>query len=612
MNTAELFTSAVKSLSEPVRRRLDGDSPLDWNTLQDPGTGLEVAEASRAHRRLPESVEMLVGRLVEDVGIALPDIVAGVELEGAAAGWHRRIVVEPDGEGYRVRNHRTGEVCSGVHPEAVAGYAMLALDLATAVHEARECWIEAGVRCRAAAGERSDPLTLCASRMSAWVSSPSAPVSTRSLARILEDAWNSQNAVVRAELSTSIRMSIARGACAPRRRYFAPINGYRLHAFDLSEIRWLRALAERAGTATLAEERNDAMQRTGHLVTLSHADTDKLALSRELAELQQTANRLPGAPDSTPAAADSPSGEEAASLDMTALEVQIRAESMSSLELGSDPDELALEEELDSLRRAAHRLPDEVRRRLGETYGIGVTQALARFRDPGEARAAYAELQVAISARHAPPFLEDLAGSLLLDAGAQIRDGSRTGSFRLDPAEGPDSGYLATEVETGVHGHLTLHGVVEQLHLGLTFARRAWAGLTTLEKAGKESRWTLSKTTAGNAELHGSEREMLEAAQQIESALDRIRHSYARSERAPSALEQASMATDALTTVGPTVRAAAGWPSAAGAPNPRDPEDVARVVAEAETLRTSIKAISNRLIAGGLADSGTQDEKQDA
>ncbi|MCY4428937.1 MAG: hypothetical protein OXC11_00890 [Rhodospirillales bacterium] len=615
LNYAELFTRAVTSLPEAVRQRLDGDSPLDWRALGDPGTGLEVGDAARDHRRLPEAVEALVGRLAEDVGIIPADVAAGVQLEGSAAGWYWRITIEPDGEGYRMRNRRSGEVQSGFRPEAVAGYAMLSLDLATAVHETCERWIEAGDRYRRAPGDKSDPLALCAIRMSGRLRSAPLPGSTRSRAGILEDAWNSQNVGTRAELSTAIRSSTAPDVCPPRRCYFAPINGYRLHAFDLGEVRWLRALAKRAATETPGEERSDAPERTGDRATQSESDPDQLALGRELAELERAANRLPGPAGATPAeraTADPASGDEAASLDMTALEVQIRAESTGALELGSDPGELVLEEELASLKRAVQVLPGAIRRRLGEIYGIGVAQALARLRDPQEADAVYDEMRAATSARHAPPPLKDLAGSLLLDAGAQTRESSRTESLRLDPAEVPDSGYLATEVKTGIHGHLTLHGVVEQLHLGLTFACGAWAGLTTLESAGKEARWTLGETAGGNGELAASEREMLEAAQQIGHALDRIRPAIARSDRAPSALEQASMAADALTRVGPTVRAATGWPGAGEAPNPRDPKDVARIAVVAEALLEDIKSTSNRLIARRMTGSRSSEETQDA
>ena len=297
---------------------------------------------------------------------------------------------------------------------------------------------------------------------------------------------------------------------------------------------------------------------------------------------------------------------------MPALEAQIRAETMGAFAFGSDPDELALDEEQVKLQRAVKRLPGPVRRRLGEAYGAGVAQALTRLQDFREADAVHAELRTASAGQRAPQWLADLAGTLLIDAGARTRDGLRTGSLRLDPEDEAHGGYLATELATGIHGHLTLRGLLEQMHLGLTYARSAWAGLTTLENAGKEGGWILSEGAGGNAQLAGSERETLEAAMHIERTLDRTRHAYYHLQRPPNAIEQASMAADALTTVGPTARAAAGWPGAAGPPNPRDSEDVARIAAVAEALLGDIKSISNRLIAGRMAGTRTHDEKQEA
>ena len=144
------------------------------------------------------------------------------------------------------------------------------------------------------------------------------------------------------------------------------------------------------------------------------------------------------------------------------------------------------------------------------------------------------------------------------------------------------------------------------------FAHGAWAGLAILQNAGKEGGWTLSENLGENARLAGNERDTLEAANQIGRALERIGDAYAHPRRPPSALEQASMAADALTTVGPTVRVAAGWPGAIGPPDPRNPEDVARVAEVAESLHGDIKSISNRLIAGRMAASGTYAERQEA
>ena len=72
------------------------------------------------------------------------------------------------------------------------------------------------------------------------------------------------------------------------------------------------------------------------------------------------------------------------------------------------------------------------------------------------------------------------------------------------------------------------------------------------------------------------------------------------------------MAAEALAKVGPTVRTAAGWPGAAQAPNARDPEDVARIAAVAESLHGDIRTVANRLIAGWVAEVPPYGENQNA
>ena len=458
------------------------------------------------------------------------------------------------------------------------------------------------------------------------------------LARALDDAWNSQSLADREELSTSIRLSTARGGAAPRQCHFAPMNGYRMHACDLAELRWLRALAERArrGTPsyrgesaapeanweadilaaaekeTLAAEIDGLTARAGPETGTSFekspgSEPDEIVLDRELADLRRVANGLPAMPGR-----DAGTSEESASLDMTALEAQIRAETLGAFALESDSDELALDQEIARLRRDVKQLPGPVRRRLGEAHGVGVVQALTRLQDDREGDAMKSELHALADGGRAPQWLEELAGALLADAGARTEGGLRTGSLRLDPEDGAQGGYAVTELETGTHGHLTSHGLLEQLHLGLAFAHSAWAGLTTLRNAGKEGGWTLNEGNGGNARLAGNERETLEAAMHVERMLDRAGTLYAGLRRPPNALEQASMAADALTTVGPTVRVAAGWPGAAGPPDPRSPDDVARVAEVAQALQGDVRSISNRLIAGGMAVSRASDERLDA
>ena len=123
MNADQRFTRAVRALPKGVRERLNaGDAPLDWAALQDPGTGIELAAAARAHVRLPAAVEALVQSLVRDVGIAPDDLAAGAAQRGTAVAWVRRAAVEPEGESYRIRNAGGGDVHASVRPEAVAAY----------------------------------------------------------------------------------------------------------------------------------------------------------------------------------------------------------------------------------------------------------------------------------------------------------------------------------------------------------------------------------------------------------------------------------------------------------------------------------------------------------
>ena len=297
---------------------------------------------------------------------------------------------------------------------------------------------------------------------------------------------------------------------------------------------------------------------------------------------------------------------------MTALEAQIRAETLGTFTLGSDADGLAIDEEIARIQRAAKQLPGPVRRRLSEAHGVGVVQALTRLHDDRDGDAVESELRALTHGGQAPQWLEDLAGAVLADAGAGTEKGLRTGSLRLDRENEAQGGYLVTELETGTHGHLTSRGLLEQIHRGLAFAHSAGAGLTTLRNAGKEGGWTLNEIAGGKDRLAGNDRETLEAAMQIERTLDRVGTVYSGMQRPPNALEQASMTADALTTVGPTVRVAAGWPGAVAPPDPRNPDDVARIAEVAQALHGDVKTISNRLIAGRMAASGATDERLDA
>ena len=574
MNFDERFTRAVAATPEALREQLDSGTPLDWRALEEAKTGAELGAATRTHRRLPESVEALVHRLISDVGIVPTDLAAGVERQGSASVWIRRITMESDGDCYQLQNDLSGEVTTRVRPEAIAGYATLALELATAIHEAGERWIEAGEQW-IEAGERYpattegglEHLAQCAIRMCTYLRPDSKRDlrrrTTSELARTLERAWNSQKIEVRAKLS-SARLSTARGACAPRGSYYAPMSSHRLQACNLGESRWLRMLAQRAVVGA----------------PVSEPEKELLKLPRGRASVVAV-----------------PIGDEVVSVNMGTLGARIQAaETTSVITLGSDPNTLVLDEVLTGLESAAKHLPSAVKRRMGGTYGVGVTQTLARLQDPHEAAVLHAEMKAVKSGQSGPQWLEDLVAVLLIDTGAQTREGWRTASMRLDAGEVPGGECVGTEVETGAFGRLTTIGLVEQSHLSLKYAHDAWAGLTALQRAGKEAGWALDGV--GDSEFSANECETLEAAQQIGQAFDGV---HAHGERAPRALEQAAMAAGALKTVGPTVRTAAGWPGALEGPNARDPNDIARIATVSEALSREVRLIANDLIADRIA-----------
>ena len=147
-----------------------------------------------------------------------------------------------------------------------------------------------------------------------------------------------------------MRLSTARGARAPRRSYFVPVTSHRLRACDAGEIRWLRALAERAAAGARAGEAEHEAEGAG--------------------ENLGAAERRAGPHGSD--AGVSGNGSES--------EVPVAG----TLRLGSDPDGLRLEAEVAELGRTAGRLSAEVHRRLGNTHGSGIAQAVDRLQDSGE------------------------------------------------------------------------------------------------------------------------------------------------------------------------------------------------------------------------------------
>ena len=584
MNIDDLFTRAVALLPGEVRERLDGDFPVDWMELEDAATGAELGEAVRARHRLPQAVEVLVSRLIMDVGIVPADLSAGTERQGAATAWIHWVTIEADGESYHLRNDRSGDVRTDIRPEAVAGYATLGMDLATAMHDTVERWIEAGEQHRATAEGERGAIARCAVRMHAHLQAQPDTISgertAASLARALEFAWNSQATDDRAALAT-VRLSTARGARAPRRSYYVPDIGYRLHACDIGEIRWLRALADRAAMGAGVGEPGPAVRENPAAAPVQATPS---GAPTEAAPARPRRARPEPSPSPPPPAAPQE----------------------GTLKLGSDPGDLDPETEVAELERAATSLPGAIRRRMGEAYGARVAEALARFQTAREVDAIREQMGSAGPGRAAPAprWLEELAATLMVDTGAQSREGLRITGMRLDSRRQSDGGRRASEVETGAFGHLTPAGLVEQVRLSLVFAHDAWTGLAALRNAGKEGEWALNEAQAGSNRLSTTDREILEAARDIGQALGRVQRSFARSrgDGKLSAMQQAEMAAETLRTVGPTVRTAVGWPGAAPAPDAGNPEDVARIASVGEALHEEIRTIANRLIAGWVAE----------
>ena len=635
MNSDELFTRTVALLPDVVRERLDGEFPLDWTTLEDAGAGVEVGEAVRARRCLPPPVEALAQRLISDLGIVPADVAAGIERPVPAVAWIDQVTMEADGESYLLRNERSGEIHAGIHPESVAGYAVLGMDLATLLHQAAERWLEAAAHHRPVPETERDALGRCAVRMHehllAQPETISGHRSAASLARAFEHAWNSQDFEVRETLS-GFRITTARGARAPRRSYFAPVTGHRLHACDAGEVRWLRALADRAAAgadAVRTAHEVRAADDAGRATRAAHVGQATGEAGRAAHEIRATGEAGPVAHDirvadeAWRATGDGP----AAAADRPGVR-GVRASALqrgpgrgerppATLQLGSDPEGVTPATEVAELMRAANNLPGAVRERLGEAYGVKVSDAVGRLQDSRITGALRTALEKMPREQAAPvvPWLVNLASALLADAGVRTRDGVRTARARLESGRRPEDPHRAIEVESGAFGYLAPCGLIEQVRLGLVYAQDAWAGLTALRNTGREGEWALNEADdSQSSRLAGDERETLEAARDIGLALGRIERTRAAAhdDGPPSALDQAEMAAQTLRVVGPTVRTVAGWPGAAPPPNPRAPEDVARIAMVAEGLHGEIRAIANRLIAGWVAEVRSHGESRNA
>ena len=257
--------------------------------------------------------------------------------------------------------------------------------------------------------------------------------------------------------------------------------------------------------------------------------------------------------------------------------------------------------ETDLLVQAAQQVPTAVGRRLAEACGVGTAELLGRLQEPDSIRDLRDSLGTEPQGSALPEWVDELAARLLLDTGAQTRDGQRTGPARLDREDLTD-GRKVIEVANSRWGTCRAIDIVEQLHLSLSFASDTWSAMTLLRDAGKEAEWTLRDAAVKPARLTSAERTRLEAAQRIEHELERVRAARAEGlATVPNALEEAALTADALKSLQPSERADAGWPVDVGLPNPRSPGDIARMTAAATNLHRDVRAIANRLIAAWVA-----------
>ena len=680
MSLSTRFTSAVAALPAAVRVRLDNDSDIDWDCLSDPTTAVGIDEATRTPKRLPPAVETLVEQLVADVGIAPADVVSGVEGGGIAGTWVTAVAVEPDGERYRLRIKRSGELLHGVRPSALAGYAALGMELATAVQHACEAWVQAGEGAHTAPGESRDGLTQCAvqmlRRLQTFTETASRPPSTLARARSMEDEWNAQLLQMREELAMR-QFTCPRDACAPQAHYYAVESGFRLHALDIAEARWLQALAEHAASVAQSGAGDGQVEAGPDLSPSNHIQASA-GISPATLRPPSSGTTDGSSPGNNPNAGggsveandDSTLGSAAEAAAYSGREARLASDDRSlhqALKSGLAPDEEAPgtsngegpgieiprvperpltsetvpgrpaaarvsggttsagaslffgpavqvrspQAEIDLLVQAAERVPAAVTRRLGEAYGDSVVKLLLRLQDPDGIRDLRDTLGMEPSGSTVPAWMEELAAKLLLDTGAQTRDGQRTGSARLDSGRLAE-GRRVSDIASSASGIIRSVDVIEQVRLSLGFASDTWSALTLLGDAGKEAEWTLRDAAVKLARLTGIERTRLEATQRIEQELQRIRQAGPdESSPLPSALEEATLIASVLKSLQPSERADAGWPADVGLPNPRDPGDISRVKAAAETLHRDVRTIANRLIAVWVADGRADREVQE-
>ena len=656
MNLSARFSEALAALPTVVKERLAAGAEIDWDVLAGRVVTVGIEKSANEATRLPRPVETLVQQLVGEVGIAPADVLNAVEGSGIANSWVQGVGAEPDGERYRLRNRRSGELLTDVRPAALAGYAVLGMELAEVIHRACDTWTQAGEQAQATPEDERDELAGCAvlvrQRLQESRDATPRPPATIALARLLEDGWNTQAFEVR-EALVARNFATPGDARAPRAHYYAAETGYRLHGLDIGEARWLLALGEHA----LHEARAAGAEAEAADAPASPGPADDLATGSDAGSARASEDSPFGESTEVPVPAESDAGPASddpslvgvlksglmtdrlppAAPDRDRPTASTRPAPAGSIVAGSAPparpgrpspasvrgvaggDSASLlfgaalevrspQAEMDLLVQAAQRVPTAVARRLAESCGTGTVELLDRLQDSDSIRDLRDSLETEAPGRPAPDWVEELAAKLLLDTGVQTRGGQRTGPARLQPERLAD-GLKVVDVTNSEWGVLRTIDIVEQLRLSLSFASDTWAALTLLGDAGKEAEWTLRDAAVKQARLTGAERTRLAAAQRIEHELQRVRQARAaESSTVPSALEEAALTASALKGLQPSERSDAGWPADAGLPNPRHPGDIARVKAAADNLHRDVRTIANRLIVAWVAGGQTDRE----
>lgn len=227
------------------------------------------------------------------------------------------------------------------------------------------------------------------------------------------------------------------------------------------------------------------------------------------------------------------------------------------------------------LMRAASKLPGSARRRIAETYGQTTEKVIEQAHSTEGAEALIEQVMNAQPGAHQSIWA---ITAIIADATApSIQVESRRGELK--------------EYEQ--------HSLLAALIAALKHTADTTRTASALVRAGAEAEWAREEASSNENCVAESDAEMLEAAERLGAAMEATGDPQEKGE--PTAFETAIQITTGLEAAGPTVRLAAGWPASAKAPDPNNPDDIARCAEQAETLNTAVRRIANQIIAGWLS-----------